>query len=285
MMIWLRSCNLLALLLLTLLLLPVMSCGTGAVNEPAAEKQSQPSPEAPPDAKKSMVQIRNGAFYSGITEQQFQFYLSQTKMNFPGMIEQMRERVTIPPRDKFEDQFYISRFEVTNREFKNFLLATSYRSSVRQGFLHHWEGDQYPDWGADFPVVWVSSSDAAAYCRWIGGELPSETQWEKAARGASDARAFPWGEALPSQSLVNCASSQAEPVGDRAEDISPFQVYDLGGNVSEFTRSAIADRPEEFIIRGGSFQQSGHYALVGVRLRSAGKNLRFKDVGFRCVAY
>ena len=197
----------------------------------------------------------------------------------------MRELLTIPPRDQFEDQFHISRFEVTNREFKNFLQATSYRPSIHRDFLRHWEGDQYPGWGADFPVVWVSSSDASAYCRWTGGELPSEIQWEKAARGASDARAFPWGEAPPSPSLVNCASGQAEPVGDRAEDISPFQVYDLGGNVSEFTRSAIADRPDEFIIRGGSFLESGRYALVGVRLRSAGKDQRFKDVGFRCVSH
>ena len=279
-MIWLRSSNLLTLLLLTL-----VACGPGAVNETAAGKQSQPSPKAPPDAKKSMVQIRKGPFYFGITEPQFQFYLSQTKMNFPRMVEQMRARVTIPPKDQFEDQFYISRFEVTNREFKDFLLATSYRPTVRRDFLRHWEGDQYPDWGTDFPVVWVSSSDAAAYCRWTGGELPSETQWEKAARGGSDARAFPWGEAPPSQGLANCASGQAEPVGDRAGDLSPFQVYDLGGNVSEFTRSAIADRADQSIIRGGSFQESGRYALVGVRLRSAGRNQRFEDVGFRCVAY
>ena len=280
-MMWPRSYNLLVLPLLT-----VMACGTVPVNKPpATEQESQPSLEAPPDAKESMVQIRQGSFYFGITEQQFQFFLSQTKLNFPGMVEQMRERLTIPPRNRFEDQFHMSRFEVTNREFKNFLLATSYRSSVPRDFLRHWEGDQYPDWGADFPVVWVSNSDAEAYCRWIGGELPSETQWEKAARGASDARAFPWGEAPPSQRLVNCASGQIEPVGDRAEDISPFQVYDLGGNVSEFTRSAIAGGPDEFIVRGGSFLESGHFALVGVRLRSAGKNQRFKDVGFRCIAY
>ncbi len=280
MMIWLRSCKPLVLTLLT-----VMACGTLPVNRPATEKESQPSPEAPPDAKKSMVQIRKGPFYFGITEQQFQFYLSQTSMNFPGMVEHMRERLTIPPRDEFEDQFYISRFEVTNREFKSFLLAASYRSSVCGDFLQHWEGEQYPDWGADFPVVWVSASDAAAYCRWIGGELPSETQWEKAARGASDARAFPWGERPPPKSMINYASGQAEPVGDRAQDLSPFQVYDLGGNVSEFTRSAVSNRPDESIIRGGSFLESSRSALVGVRLRSAGKNQRFKDVGFRCVSY
>ena len=172
-----------------------MACGTGPVNEPAAEKKIGPSPDGSREAKKSMVRVGRGPFYFGLTEQQFQFYLSQTSMNFPGMVERMRERLTIPLRHQFEDQFYISRFELTNREFKNFLLATSYRPSLRRDFLQHWEGAQYPDWAADFPVVWVSASDAAAYCRWIGGELPSETQWEKAARGGSDARAFPWGVA------------------------------------------------------------------------------------------
>ena len=280
MMFWLSSCNPLVLLVLT-----VMACGTAPLNQPLAEKKSRPSPDESPDAKKSMVQIGRGTFYFGLTEQQFQFYLSHTMMNFAGMAEQLKERLIIPPREQFEDQFYMSRFEVTNREFKKFLLATSYRSSIRRDFLRHWEGDKYPDWAADFPAVWVSSSDAAAYCRWIGGELPSETQWEKAARGGSGARAFPWGETPPSQSMVNCASGQAEPVGDRAQDISPFQVYDLGGNVSEFTRSTVSNRPDEFIIRGGSFVESSRYALVGIRLRSAGKNQRFKDVGFRCVSY
>ena len=276
-MTWLRSCNPLVLLVLT-----AMACGTTPVNEPV-EQKSRPSHEAPPDAKKSMVQIRRGTFYFGLTEQQLQFYLSQTMMNFPGMVEQMKTRLTIPPREQFEDQFYMSRFEITNREFNNFLQATSYRPSVRRDFLQHWEGSRYPDWAADFPVVWVSSSDAAAYCRWVGGELPSETQWEKAARGGSGARAFPWGETPPSQSIVNCASGQAEPVGDRAEDLSSFQVYDLGGNVSEFTRSTVSNRPHAFIVRGGSFLESTRYALVGIRLRSAGKNQRFEDVGFRCV--
>ena len=260
-----------------------MACGTAAVHEPAVEQEVRPSPQRPPDAKESMVEIRRGTFYFGLTERQLQFYLSQTVMNFPGMVEQMKERLTIPPRDQFEDQFHMSRFEVTNREFKNFLLATSYRPSVRRDFLSHWEGDQYPDWGADFPVVWVSNSDAAAYCRWIGGELPSETQWEKAARGGADARAFPWGETPPTQDVINCASGQAEPVGNRPRDVSPFHVYDLAGNVGECTRSTVPDRPQEFIVRGGSFVESSRYALVGIRLRSAGKNQRFKDVGFRCV--
>ena len=280
MTIWLRSCKPLVVLLGT-----VVACRTSPLNEPAVPPESAASSSLPRDARKNMVQIPKGSFFFGVTEQHLQFYLSQTMMSFPSMVEQMRERLTIPPKAQFEDQFYVSRFEVTNREFRDFVKTTSYRPSDRRDFLRHWEGEQYPDWGADFPVVWVSGSDAAAYCRWVGGELPSETQWEKAARGASDARAFPWGEELSPRSQVNCASGQAEPVGDRPGDISPFQVYDLGGNVSEWTRSTVADRPDEVILRGGSFLESVRYALVGIRLRSAAKNQRFQDVGFRCVAY
>ncbi len=270
---------------LILLVVTATACATAPLNEAPVEQKSPVPAEAPPDAKESMVEIGPGTFYFGVTQRQFQLYLSQTRMNFPGMVEQMKEQLTVPPRTQFKDRFYMSRFEVTNRAFNNFLRSTSYNPSVRRDFLRHWEGSRHPGWAADFPVVWVSGSDAAAYCRWVGGELPSETQWEKAARGGAGARAFPWGETQPSESMVNCASGQAEPVGDRAEDVSPFQVYDLGGNVSEFTRSTASNGPQEFIIRGGSFKQSTRYALVGIRLRSAARDQRFEDVGFRCVAY
>ena len=174
---------------LILLVVTATACATAPLNEAPVEQKS-PVPAEAPRTRGEYGRDRAGTFYFGVTQRQFQLYLSQTRMNFPGMVEQMKEQLTVPPRTQFKDRFYMSRFEVTNRAFNNFLRSTSYNPSVRRDFLRHWEGSRHPGWAADFPVVWVSGSDAAAYCRWVGGELPSETQWEKAARGGAGARAF-----------------------------------------------------------------------------------------------
>ncbi len=252
----------------------------------AGKPRPQPSASASPSekaVKKKMVHVPTGPFFFGLTEQQFMFYLSQTTLNYPGMVEDMRARSTSPPRERFEPDFHIGRFEVTNREFKGFIDATSYSPPERADFLKHWERNRYPDWAVDFPVVWVSREDAAAYCGWLGGKLPTQTQWEKAARGGSDARAFPWGEEPPSPTMVNYSSSQLEPVGDRPQDVSPFQVYDLAGNAAEHTRSETAGRAGHSIVRAGSFLGSSRSSLVGVSVRLAPRGQRFEDVGFRCV--
>ena len=244
-------------------------------------------PRSHPDTKinSNMTYIPEGPFLFGVTEHQFQYYLSQIKFNFPGMVNKLRKDFTIPPKEIFELPFYISFFEITNREYKTFINSSSYIPSSRKNYLKHWKNGSYPEWSADFPVVWVSQSDALAYCHWINGDLPTETQWEKTARGPSDVRGFPWGNEEPSPSRANYSSKQLEPVGDRPGDISPFKVFDLGGNAAEHTKSKKPGLTTQSVIRGGSFLGNSQYTLIGVRLRQAKKNQRFEDVGFRCVSY
>ena len=70
--------------------------------------------------------------------------------------------------------YYISQFETTNEQYRQFLAATGYRPQDEQGFLKYWISfNTYPDWATTFPVVWVSQKDAQAYCQWRGGRLPS----------------------------------------------------------------------------------------------------------------
>jgi serine/threonine-protein kinase len=135
-----------------------------------------------------------------------------------------------PTRRVYVDGFYISRHPVTNAEYHAFAEATGYRRP------EYWKDGIYPDWQADHPVTYVNWHDAAAYCRWVGGRLPTEAEWEKAARG-TDGRRYPWGGAFDT---TRCNSREGakegtstvgrySPSGD-----SPYGVSDMAGNVWEW---------------------------------------------------
>ncbi len=257
----------------------------------AQEQEAQPqapqipaSPTTPPaDPNQDMVRIPGGSFLFGATERQFQAYLSFSRMSFPGMKEQLRSRFVIPPRPVSVRDFRMDSFEVTNQQFLEFLQATGYQPGQAGGFLHHWEtARRYPEWAAGFPVVWVSAADAQAYCQWRGGRLPSEQEWERAARG-DDGRFFPWGNQAPSRHETAVFSSDlSEPVGSRAGDASPFEVYDLGGNVSEWTSDSEAVKGKQHqVARGGNYRETAREMFTfNRRLEPL---IRNEYTGFRCV--
>ncbi len=138
--------------------------------------------------------------------------------------------VNLPP-------FYIDKYEVTNLQYKQYLDVTGRRSP------DHFRNRTFPEGKADHPVTYVSWKNAKAYCEWAGKRLPTDREWEKAARG-TDARTFPWGNEFVMHNAntpVRWGELKQEgdtsPVGAFPGGVSPYGLYDVSGNVWEWTAS------------------------------------------------
>lgn len=146
-------------------------------------------------------------------------------------------KVTLP-------QYEIDKYLVTNAEYARFVVATKKRPPL------DWEGGQIPEGKLLRPVTMVSWYDAQEYCKWEGKRLPTEMEWEKAARG-SDARRWPWGNKIDPQKLNTYYSvGSTTDVMRYTAGVSPYGVYDMAGNVSQWTASDFApyagsDAPQE----------------------------------------
>ncbi|MHB1555933.1 MAG: formylglycine-generating enzyme family protein [Isosphaeraceae bacterium] len=127
--------------------------------------------------------------------------------------------------------FYIDKHEVTNRQFRAFLQETRYRGQPPGKWLTDDKMRSMPD---DAPVVFVSYHDAETYAMWALKRLPTEAQWELAARSV-DGRRYPWGDQPPQWSRPR-KFHQVDPVGSFLEDVSAYGVVDLAGNVQEWVR-------------------------------------------------
>jgi formylglycine-generating enzyme required for sulfatase activity len=147
--------------------------------------------------------------------------------------------------------FYIDEAEVTNAQFKAFLVATDYVPDEPANYLKHWPDGEMPAELADHPVVYVSIDDADAFARWAGKRLPTEAEWQLAAQGP-DGRKWPWGEDFDA-SKVN-TSGATLPARSLPEGRSPFGCFHMSGNVYELTESLRDDGHTRFLmLRGGSY--------------------------------
>ncbi|GAB4341390.1 MAG: hypothetical protein Kow0099_18070 [Candidatus Abyssubacteria bacterium] len=156
-----------------------------------------------------------------------------------------------PVRAIFTKSFYMDAYPVTNAQYKAFLDATGYdgEPDANSEYLRHWKNGTYPLGQGDHPVTFVSWKNARAYAVWAGKRLPTEAEWEKAARGA-DGRMYPWGDTPPDGNLCNFADVhtnfawsdrntndgfvRTSPVGHYEPGKSPYGVYDMAGNVWEW---------------------------------------------------
>lgn len=197
-------------------------------------------------------------------------------------------------------EFWIDQTPVTNAEFARFVEATGHRTTAEQkGSGYAWTGDDWKDTkGAnwqhpggpktdikgkmDHPVVLVSWRDAWAYAEWGGKRLPTEEEWEKAARG-TDGRTYPWGDELPTRELCNFGGNEnsTTPVGQYSlQGDSPYGCVDMSGNVWEWTVSDYVKSNK--VLRGGSWRNLEEYVRAANRLNYS-PFYRHNSIGFRCV--
>ena len=145
-----------------------------------------------------------------------------------------------PVRTIYLDAFYIDRYEVTNAEYKQFVDANPLwqkdriPSEYHDGdYLKHWEGNNYPESKENHPVVYISWYAAMAYAAWAGKRLPTESEWEKAARGGLVEKAYPWGDSIdPSKANYSAEIEDTTPVGNYPANA--YGLYDMVGNAWEW---------------------------------------------------
>jgi serine/threonine protein kinase len=205
-------------------------------------------------------------------------------------------------RQVYLDAYYIDRLPVTNRQFARFLEVTGYRPSHAE-FLSHFPDGRLPPGLMSHPAVHVSWLDASAYANWAGKHLPSEAQWEKAARG-TDGRKYPWGKSAPDGTRANYGLSRrgTVPVGSFPAGASPYGVQDLAGNVWEWCQDVdsqdfyahgpshnpcnqgdVSGRGRR-VVRGGSFMYDAHSVRTFSR-SSFEPHVGSQGIGFRCMRY
>ncbi len=176
--------------------------------------------------------------------------------------------------------FYIDRTEVTNADFHAFCVATD------REMPEHFIGGKPPPGKELCPVTYVTIEEALAYAAWAGKRIPSEQEWERAARG-TEGRAYPWGEDWD-PAKGHFGDGGTLPVGTKPLDRSPDGVMDMGGNVTEFTLSILDGAGTEqllgVVLKGGHWSDDRHpeYALTFERYEVERNHLD-SGTGFRCV--
>ena len=221
--------------------------------------------------KKEMVAIEEGQFSMGGREE-----------DSPD-----NERPTHPVHLSY---YYIGNTPVTNQEYREFVNCTGYKAPI------HWQRGTYPTGLAKHPVVNVSYHDAKAYANWKEARLPTEAEWEKAARG-NDERLYPWGNRFVDGERCNSNNMVGTtlPVDEFPLGRSPFGCWDMSGNVYEWCEdyyeagyydfSPVANPKgpaggQERVIRGGYFSETRPNVRTTHRSSAAETHTR-ENVGFR----
>lgn len=266
---------------------------------PGPSAASSPALSLPPPAEAlgppadSLVAIPGGTFVMGDAR---------------GDDNEAPRTVTVAP-------FRIMRYEVTNRQFGDFVAQAGHVSDPENsGFGSIWRAMRWRNVrGANWrhphgpgsslsssddahPVVQISARDATAFCAHHGLRLPDEQEWEFAARG-TDGRRYAWGDEPPYRGARRgnfgtprcCARDRSDgfaeiaPVGQYPAGVSPFGLHDMAGNVWEWTSSRFPGRPDKVALRGGGWGNNA-YCLRASYRHGNPPHIGLHMVGFRCAA-
>jgi len=249
--------------------------------------------------KSEQIFIPAGEFIMGTQDKDAQYILDDNGVAYP----------EVPMHTVYLDGFWIDKYEVTNGRYALCVADGACTapwvnfSNTREEYYGNPEFDNYP-------VIMVDWWQASTYCEWAGGRLPTEAEWEKAARG-TDGRRYPWGNDPITENKanfcdVNCTREHANPafddgfadtapVGSYPNGASPYGVMDMAGNVWEWTSSIpvlypyVPDgsrEPEDgykYIWRGGPWSNGIWWIRSSLRYRSVPKYW-YENLGFRCAS-
>jgi len=297
---------------------PLATDAPAAVEPTKAPEEAQPTETQALDPDSMRVAESDGMVQVFVPEGEFRMGSSEAELaalrSLCPTCEEEELADQSPQRTVFLDAFWMDQSEVTNAQFGKFVTQTGYQTTAeRNGFSYVLNLDRAAfdqvsgaSWRdlrsqADVPVVHVSWDDAVAYCEWAGRRLPTEAEWEKAARGP-DGWLFPWGDELPTRQLANYyeLGAKLEPVGRFPQGNSYYQAWDMAGNAIEWVADFYAanyysNMPLENpagppygdgrVYRGGGWSSRLAYELYS--LAASGRrwnypNLSRDNLGFRC---
>lgn len=247
-----------------------------------SSKQIDPEPKIKV-APSGMVLIPKGPFYIGSSEKDIDWIVET-------FFAESRDWYLdeTPSQALYLNQFFIDKYEVTVGKYQKFLEET------RRTKPKHLDNPKYNS--PNQPIIGVTWQDAADYCSWLGKRLPTEAEWEKAARG-DDGRRYPWGNDVDIKKAnvrgTKDSFRYSSPVGNFPEGQSPYGVMDMAGNVFEWTQDWYKPFPGNEsrndlyeqrlkVVKGGSWKANMDLARSALR----GKRFPYQSadhVGFRCV--